>query len=63
MAILEARLDYTDGRTVTVITDDSWDAAAGLVLHSAFWREAILTPGLPSWQPGPGPWKRKRTAR
>lgn len=35
MAFLEARVEYADGQTETIITDDSWDAAAGPILHSA----------------------------
>ncbi|MBT3202533.1 MAG: family 78 glycoside hydrolase catalytic domain, partial [Phycisphaerales bacterium] len=35
MAILEARLEYADGNTVAVITDNTWDAASGPIQHSA----------------------------
>jgi len=35
MAILEARMEYADGNTVAVITDNTWDAASGPILHSA----------------------------
>ena len=34
MAILEAHLDYADGRKEVVRTDESWDVASGPITHS-----------------------------
>jgi alpha-L-rhamnosidase len=35
MALLEARLEYTDGGTDVVVTDKSWDVGVGPITHSA----------------------------
>ncbi|HKK17542.1 MAG TPA: family 78 glycoside hydrolase catalytic domain, partial [Opitutales bacterium] len=35
MAILEAQLEYRDGQTDLVLTDESWEAGAGPIMHNA----------------------------
>ena len=35
MTILQGQIEYADGRTESIITDESWDAARGPVTHSA----------------------------